>query len=147
MKLKKNSWHSSVYLWWYNWAYPSDHPKVDLPSANLCPYVRAVLLWAPLAFLYTNAYFEWGWIAPWLATLYGIPKLIGFVSYNAKTVIFGAEGLLLVVALIIATIEGISKIFKKKSWWKKIKRSEVIQIAGAYARATHDRVCPEITFQ
>lgn len=40
--VKANSWHYRVYTWWL--AQSGAKPK----TLNLCPYMRAVLLWAPL---------------------------------------------------------------------------------------------------
>jgi hypothetical protein len=55
MKISRDTWHFRVFNGWFKkkkgfsfdeW-YGSDRPY------NLCPYVRAVLLWAPARFLFS----------------------------------------------------------------------------------------------
>lgn len=50
MTISKESWHYKVYSWWYKHKYGYRHPSY----INLCPYMRAVLFWSWLRWLWID---------------------------------------------------------------------------------------------
>lgn len=149
MRVRRTSWHARVYLWWYAHKYPGFAEYLPTHS-NLCPYVRTVLFWAPLRFLFTDWATKWLPISIWPVCLYSVPKLLGWISYDAKHAVWIIEGVVGALVLAILIIGGLSdyseregNIFKRfDNWWDK---SEERAILVAYARAGHDRFCPEVT--
>ena len=145
MNVNRRSWHARVYLWWHAHKYHSaEHPPTH---SNLCPYVRVVLIWAPLRFLFTNWATKWVPICVISILLYGVPKLLGYLSYEAKIVFWFAEEMVASVLLGALILTGITEYgtnpFRKfGDWWE---HSEAKAMLAAYARAGHDRFCPEIT--
>ena len=51
MTISRGSWHYRAYAWWYRrkHGYPCEQRVV-----NLCPYMRAILLWSWLRWLLTD---------------------------------------------------------------------------------------------
>jgi hypothetical protein len=106
-----------------------------------------VLIWAPLRFLFTNWATKWVPICVISILLYGVPKLLGYLSYEAKIVFWFAEEMVASVLLGALILTGITEYgtnpFRKfGDWWE---HSEAKAMLAAYARAGHDRFCPEIT--
>jgi hypothetical protein len=169
-KVNRNSLHARIYLWWYEHKYKDNYAKKDKPGTNLCPYMRAILFWAPFRFIFWNwvKVYEWSYdmyislnmlTIPFLMTF--IPLLAGFGSYKLKKglwivdlVILGVAALIGVVCLLVLLI-GIM-IEEYKSWKskqpekpKKIKvktTSRFVKLLKDFGRSAHDGVCPEITF-
>ena len=148
MNVNRRSWHARVYLWWHRHKYKSsDAPPLH---ANLCPYVRVVLFWAPLRFFLTNWATKWLPICTWPVLLYGVPKFLGWLSYDTKRLLWKIETLAGAVATMTFMIYAIAKYIDRDKnlfktfgkWWD---RSEERALLIAYGRAGHDRFCPEIT--
>lgn len=169
-KVNRNSWHASIYLWWYGKKYQNNFAKRNKPGTNLCPYMRAILFWAPLRFIF------WNWVKvyeysydlylslnmltiPFLLAL--IPILLGLKSHKAEHAIFtlyliiaGCAAAVGVIALIVLGIIQIVKAVRRyKSTLppkpKKIKiktTSRFAKLMSDFARSAHDGICPEITF-
>lgn len=157
MEVSKKSWHMRVYLWWYSHKYSTDANYKT--STNLCPYMRVVLFWAPLRFIF------WDWVklltytdekggklylslnmltTP--ASIYIIPKLAGYVSYDLKVglwIVYAAVALTSIAMLMVAI--GIHVVGKWKNKPREVKPPSVFwSLIKARAQANHDRVCPEI---
>ncbi len=134
MEVVRSSWHFKVYRTWrLYW-----HGCEPRGTVNLCPYMRAVLLWAPLTIL----------ILPFkvpiaravtLGVLIGAPLHIpgelalGFAVLYVMLVLMGLGTLLLTLFL-----KGSATVIVASSgtpFWK------LVQARGV---ALHDRVCPEL---
>lgn len=54
LKVDRNSWHARMYLW-----HRRQKGQHFTNSVNLCPYMRTVLLWAPLRWLLLTGRKSW----------------------------------------------------------------------------------------
>lgn len=139
MTISRNSWHARVFLWWYQQKHPYEF---EGRSVNLCPYVRAVLLWGPLRRLFRTklGYVAWPlYAAATEAVLYHFfGKYLLFVE-----VVFLAA--LLATAVFIAIVAGFMFLYGL------IKESEGMvsfrEILGMHIGAWHSRVCPVMLFE
>ena len=148
MRVKRSSWHAAVYLWWY--AHKYTDAEGEKTSANLCPYVRTVLIYAPLRFLLTDWKTKWLPITIWPTLLIGIPKLVGWFSYNLKVEMWIVEMCLGGFAGLMLALKNYSEhhknVFQRiDNAWQNTKTER--DIVKAYIRSGHDRICPEITLE
>lgn len=111
MVTSKNSWHCRVYKWWYANKY-DEYVADRKEQSNLCPYMRAVLFWAPFRAIFCN------WIV--LGEINGfpvplnmvllplifipLPWELGYVSFAWKHVLKVVYLTLLLVALTIVLV-------------------------------------------
>jgi len=155
MKIQKDSWHCRVYRRWYKTKYGyflNDY-------SNLCPYMRAVMIWAPLRALFGNTFhvraIPLGFFT--VPTLFlATPQPLGYLSYTAKEVLW------LLDATIIGSVCFVSLLFlceylfdpKKKNiagpliagLQNMCRESSFFSLLRAYFRSAHDRVCPEVSW-
>jgi hypothetical protein len=180
MNINGNSWHCRVYKWWYYNKYGQQteaawdenyrltYVPVTKENSNLCPYMRAVLFWAPLRAIF----FPWIKLGavPFNALtipviLYAIPKLLGYLSYDVKYRIFRLYAVLAICLVVVALIFGLAwtaaKLFKtpvaKKieggliaridSALEKIVDSDFWPLLKEFFRSAHDRICPEVNWK
>jgi FtsH-binding integral membrane protein len=149
MTIKRNSWHARIYAWWYTNKYNHINPDY----INLCPYMRAVLFWAPLRMVF------WDWIKIWKipincltipVILYLLPVLSGYESYTLKQVVLFFYALVVGIALGGTIIIGI--IYLGEEYGKpqvvlvasKMRETSFIQMIGEWFRSFHDGICPTI---
>lgn len=151
----RESWHYRIYEWWYNHKYPGRYSCSRKTSTNLCPYVRAILFWAPLRFIFWSwaKVYEWDYLynseggkpvydkyiplnvltIPFL--LYTVPKLAGYASWKFKYALWQVEIALGIALTVIGVVAGLIY---------------VITVFGPlvrdYLRAAHDGICYEIIF-
>jgi hypothetical protein len=145
LTIDPNSWHARVYFWWYRrkYGYPNEGKR-----SNLCPYLRAVLFWAPFRALFST------WVTvkrvpvnvvtiP--AVLYAVPTLLGYLSYRLKFDIW----LVYLIVVAIAALFAISFAFDKDGlgWAEKCGIEDFLDLTGEYLRAAHDGICPEVCFR
>lgn len=159
-----NSWHRKVYTWWYvqRWGVSPSN------STNLCPYMRTILIYAPLRFLFSN-WTQIGFLGIWVhlnritipACLIATPFLIGYVSYSLKQMAFGMDAILL-FGLIIYTLGYMVKMFFDAvnphnrnverlgsaigDTLERLKVIEFFKLIGSWIKAGHDGICPPIHF-
>lgn len=135
MKLSRNSWHAKVYLWWYRerCAVPNDplFPK----SVNLCPYVRTVLLYAPLRWAFLTGRKAW---LSWL-TLATLLQLAAYLEWGSKAFSLLLE--LLVIAALLAILAGAAALARRSAGKSRVIRSFGEVLAARYD-AAHKHVCP-----
>lgn len=153
MRINSNSWHCRLYLWWYEKKYGYPNEK---GFSNLCPYMRAVMFWAPLRAIF-DTWVKFGPIPlnvfsiPALA--YVLPTVLGYHSYVAKMVIWSIYILFLVAAVMLAALCGLTYLLSKggkdvtRTLRKKISNSSFPRLVSEYFRSAHDRVCPEIDWK
>ena len=136
MEVVRSSWHFKVYRTWrLYW-----HGCEPRGTVNLCPYMRAVLLWAPLTILILPFRVRIA-RAVTLGVLIGAPLHIpyGEAALAVATIylILVASGL---IALTIRPFVKFGLIIPTQaaagtSFWKLLRARGV---------ALHDRVCPEL---
>lgn len=148
MTINKTSWHARIYRWW---RYKKFGTFSDV--ANLCPYVRVVLFWAPLRWLLRSG--KIGPVHVPILTSIGLvggslllPGLYAWVAFKTIIEILG----LLLVAVVCTLVFGVLCYLdeRKKGWAKRFllvrAGSSFWTVLKAYSRATHDRICPELYF-
>ncbi len=150
MKIDEQSWHCKTYQWWYNRKYGGPNMR---SCSNLCPYMRAVVFWAPMRFLFTGA-ISFGKIPLGVftipATVLSAPIIAGYLSYSIKSGIWFAYGIFGGAALALAAVMGLVYMISTDGLditsplREKIKKSSFWDLITAYLRSAHDRVCPEV---
>ena len=105
IEVNRRAWHARVYLWWYYTKWPHRRSEGPKTASNLCPYVRAVVLWAPLRWLFYQGrigkvQLRVAWIA-WPIFLVSIPQPLGYISYNLKRALWISDAILGAAAVII----------------------------------------------
>jgi hypothetical protein len=172
MKIDKDSWHCKVYLWWYYNKYPakelspSDRAYYEVvdPSyitaktnSNLCPYVRAVVLWAPMRAVFGS------WIkvhkkislnaitipAVVLLTPLLFSHKITLAMYRFELAILCVMASVVSIITIIYYASKYTKVFYTEGIEPLTKNKQLVTFRGLikeYLRSAHDRVCPEINW-
>ena len=105
IEVNRRAWHARVYLWWYYTKWPHRRSEGPKTASNLCPYVRAVVLWAPLRWLFYQGrigkvQLRVAWVA-WRVFLVSIPQPLGYISYNLKRALWISDAILGAAAVII----------------------------------------------
>lgn len=170
MVVARNSWHARVYKWWYCNKYGSySYPR----TTNLCPYMRAVMFWAPLRLLF------WDWVKMFsfrgcevttnVVTIplmwVSVAMLLGYLDYKAKLVFailgFIVVALIIVVSILVSLIIAAQnyKVGRKITDWffkpigdgivKVVTKAKVptfLDLIHALLRSAHDGVCPPVDF-
>jgi hypothetical protein len=140
MVIDKTSWHARLYLWYqqkrfYDWS--SDEQTI---RAILCPYVRTVLIWAPLRLLLYQKKSLWtAWPALALTLEYGLWRAFGHGLFLVELAVLMV---LLSAAAIIGLIGGVVWLTLKTKNADPV-RSFGRVLAARYA-AAHERICPVV---
>lgn len=148
MHIDDSSWHCQVYRWWYRHKYGGDPAY---PHSNLCPYMRAVIFWAPSRIL-LGTWVKVGSVPLNAVTipalLLAIPVIVGRFSYGAKIRIWiiyivsaGVFSFSTMILYIVSLLTENTFIETKKN---EIKSWSFWKLLHAYLRSAHDRVCPEV---
>ena len=147
MNIRTSTWHAKVYTWFKRDCSGYD----EVFTANLCPYMRTVLFWAPLRWLLIS-----GRIGPVRIPLVFLSSL--FVALPAIfAAIFGWEGgltvlgvYLLILAssalfgIICGTVFGIRALLKKLCHVQALDTFS--SVSAEYVRGVHSKICPMIRF-
>ena len=153
MNIDSRSWHCRLYLWWYRnkYGYPNENRQ-----SNLCPYMRAVVLWAPMRALF------WTWIrvggVPINAVvipvlLYSVPVIAGYFSYGVKLGMWRTYAVMAIFAALVALLFLLVVAVSSDGWditrpvRKAVLGAGFWSLARAYLRSAHDRVCPEVSWK
>lgn len=150
MNISRNTWHYRAFDFWFEQKHRlslEDYEKIhgSIPYfLNLCPYVRVVLIWGPLRFLFSRPriWYTLSTIATFL--LYRLYKYAGISGLERL-------GILLVCMIIVATaaISAILSWLKFREQLDKHPDNVITSFAGvlsARVRAAHDGICPTIEF-
>jgi hypothetical protein len=145
MVISQNTWHFEVFKWWYEAKH--GYPFESL-SHNLCPYVRAILLWAPFRFLFSRPRI-WATVpvslSLFLLSVYEIWGKKGLLKVEAA-VVFS-----LIVAIGVAMVFGTSiGIVYLKDYFNNNRNSPIVSFGTVLVeqtKAIHDKVCPIVTFE
>lgn len=154
MNISSNTWHYRVFEWALKEKYGYVPYQIEEGGYNLCPYVRKVLIWAPLRFLFATSYERL--VASVLGLVLAITglvyKLAGMKGLRVEAgiffLIFG------VIAIVAALFGAIWSFAKLKEYLRKrqikVGVPEVVvsfsEILWNYIKSAHEGVCPKITF-
>ena len=155
MKVDLNSWHCRLYRFHHRmkhgWEPSENHQWVT----NLCPYMRTVLFYWWLRFLFINGkipltkrYYIPVPVPVIVYLFFFLPGLLGVFSYSLKmflVTLYVAFAILAGALLFLVTLIWTAE--KYKDWKRKHNRPETtgfIQLTKTYARSIHDRICPSI---
>lgn len=173
IEVNTDSWHVKVYKWWYRTKWPH---KGKPERTNLCPYVRTVLIWAPIRWLFyqgriKNIRIPYVFIPTFLLS---IPQPLGYVSFTIKWLLWRLNLIFACAAVVLGIVVGVTYISlaldEKYSFTAKYRKSQVLrqrrqlqkeldaerkpkqgpsfwQLIGRRIEAGHDRICPEIEFK
>lgn len=145
------SWHGRLYRRWlrdFGWKW---NPRNGLArQENLCHYVRVVLLWAPLSWLFTAHPRRWPALRPWMfvsGALAGGTLGVCFARWPTGTWEALREmGFFLLVLAIVAVVSAGLVCFVH--WVRRHKQRErgdsFAHVAWEFVRAKKARICPYI---
>ena len=148
MEINRSSWHARIYGWWHFDKYNA-HPT----GVNLCKYVRVVLFYGPLRWLFTGKVGTFPVALVIVLFMLGSPlMLVG--SYEMLVVILAIYSVFLTMA---TTIIFLIYMEDRSVWGKignklglvghRIKRKSFYSILKAVYLAGKKRVCPYVEFQ
>lgn len=177
MKIHKDMWHYRLYRWWlehkfvskfgkyqdlYVWNDDGDdieytieeapdaliHERLHIP-ANLCLYIKAVLIYAPCQKIITNRIFRWS------AINLALMGLIYFELTNSvvNDTMLVLGGLVSIVVLGLSIIIGILFICDKPNdiyQNRETKEKEPTfykSVVKPYLKARKEKICPFLTFE
>jgi hypothetical protein len=166
MKLNKDSWHYKLYSWWLKDKYgpylAEDKLKgIDYRGVNLCPYLRAVLLKAPLRWLLISGGHYKG-VAYLQIVLYGflltrLPFWAGMYSFELKRVIFIIYSLAGLIAIGAGLLLAVLEIFDRIDFdiddvlttTVKLPKfvSDTFSLAYEAWSGFHNKICPIVRFK
>jgi|SRR5208337_630841 len=148
MNISKNTWHYRVFNFWFKQVHEQsveEYAAWDKEATfNLCPYVRIVLLWAPLRFVFSRPRIWWTLsvlAVAGLGILYKYCGVHGLIALAAS---------LVYVALILSFIVGVIWAVEKTK--EKVRRHPIqaitrfTEVLSERAKAAHDGICPIIHF-
>ena len=143
LTIRKSTWHARVYTWFQN-----DCGSRDTDVANLCPYMRTVLFWTPLRWLFISG--RIGPVRVPLAVYLSLPVALPAIVAS----IFGWEGGVAVLTLYLAFLmTGILSAALCGTIYltnKMLSRARAIDsfldVCAEYISAIHSKICPTIRF-
>jgi len=160
IQISSNSWHMRVYNWWYELKY--EHARWN-KQTNLCPYMRAVCIWAPMRVLFGNGIllkeFNSDAIPPLYLSMivapivmYVVPLLLGYVSYIVKMTLwelFFIVSLAIILVFVISStvilIEHRIKVRQKRNPTKiEAQITGFLHLIHEWMKSAHDQVCPTV---
>ena len=153
MKISRENWHFKVFAWWYKESHKFCYSTYDT-SYNLCPYVRAIMVWAPIRFLFTG----WKRAPLTIATIFAL--LNGYVYHKGgmnaihkeeMIVILGLTsfaGVAVLTGVVVGAVELVEwlkhTVFKKDQF--PCELVSFWNVLAGYTHAVHNKVCPLLTF-
>jgi hypothetical protein len=143
MIVDKTSWHTRLYFWWHKAKYPNwPYPHWPEPtSVNLCPYVRTVLFWAPLRFVFLGKVLRWfSWSALGLLLQY----LLCLMGYKALAVEATIVLALVAMMAVVGSMAGLSWLHDGVYGTFSFPIKSFVLVLKGRLQAAHDKVCPVI---
>jgi hypothetical protein len=140
MTIDRNSWHARLYCWWYTRKHHGDFPT----TANLCPYVRVVLLWCWLRWLLVDGRI-WRVRVPllvWGFALARLPFWAGMFDYGAKLLLFILYFWAVVLGAVAFIADRIEE--RRKRLGYVAKESTFRRVLTERAKAMHQGICPVV---
>lgn len=155
MKLDTTSWHWKVFAWQYEQqhCYPFPLDDVDKRSVNLCPYMRRVLIWATIWFLFSPPGIYYTAATLLLAGTGVNYHFHGWHGLSIEGQVLGAFACVCLGAFALFLTGAVIKSSYKK--WKDIQRAKrgyyippkpdgFFKLLGQWFKARHDSICPAI---
>lgn len=162
MKISKNTWHFRVFTWWYSMFHGGytfdDFAKATkasgsgAPAYNLCPYVRAVVLWAPLFYTFTPPRLWYTLVALFGLFNAEIYHKFGLHGLKVELQVFAfIAGIASAVGVIFGIIYSLVYLIKtyNSARYARLEESgeeSFFALVAAYFKNKHDKICPRITF-
>lgn len=150
MTIRKASWHYKVYSFWHKGKY-GNHPFDNF--VNLCPYMRAILFWSWMRWIFIDAKIvsglSWGTIValPWIFGNLLSGNLLYGLMWAYRTILFICG---LCVCAVLET-------WIKDNVWLRNLRGNVTTSVSQYLsflallrqwfKAIHNKVCPIVYVQ
>ena len=133
MVIDRNCWHAR--LWRWHQAQKGYNPS---GSVNLCPYVRAVLFWAPARFIFLHRVMRWiTWPSLALSAEYGLWRLSGILVFQVELAFLT---ILAAAAAAIGIGIGIWALGAKASEAQPVRSFGQV-VAHRYSKV-HEGICP-----
>lgn len=145
MLVSRNSWHYKVFDWWFkskhSWRWEEYYSPVT--EYNLCPYMRAVLIWAPIRFFFLPPRL-WGTIPTLFAVLnWWIYHHFGLLGWKHFLIVLGtgsgSAGFFVAFILFLIYLQD-------HPTGAKQGISNFFELLGEWLAPTHDKICPPIKF-
>lgn len=138
MTISKESWHYRVFNWWFTHKNGYSNPSY----INLCPYMRAVLFWSWL---------RWLWIDGRIGT-FRVPVIpITLISLSPFVVAAwaGAQSLIALLAFLVGLLGLLTAIFGPWYLWEEKISSQrgvvsFTTLVREYYNTGHNKICPTL---
>ena len=157
MKIKQASYVDKIYKWWYMEKYSEYPPKY----VNLCPYLRAILFWAPLRFLFLC---KFAWVrVPLLGVVLGAIESVALATsiyvYSLPSPEMFTGSLFLLQLFVLIWFTGHMFLFIAFFVWLTNEHNlerrflesapaklvdEIVALVEEKAKAAHENICPTI---
>lgn len=156
MRLNRTSWHYKVYAWWWRNKYIYEDEYPHLPDrANLCPYVRAVLLFAPLAYFASlNIVKKIGWVLSiafalvvCLMALFVLTAILVGLFLLSWTELAKGIGIILGAVFICWFVTKLADGLVLSIRLGHHNPNTTWNMGKAFVKSLHNKVCPFITFE
>ena len=150
MKISQDTWHFKVFDWWHREKHGFSFKDYHGSSAryNLCPYVRAILFWAPSRLFWTPPAL-YGTIPVSLSAfllavykLWGNRGLLGL--WHFFLLLLGCTTLVALIGAVGFACHYIKEYFEHN---RKSTLVSFVSVLAARAEATHGRICPILSFE
>lgn len=153
MNVSKNTWHYRVFEWQLMQKYGFIPWTINAYGSNLCSYVRTVLLWAPLRFLFNTTWVRSTATASIMFSI--VTGLIGaFAGLHGLKIEAGIILTVLIAATMLGTIVSfvwLASLLAEYARNKNLRVPDTIvsfsELLTKRVRSIHDGICPEITFK
>lgn len=169
LEVSRSSWHARIYRWWYQQKYGATREQTDYSTpewrvvnisndptkSNLCPYMRAVMFWSWMRWLFIGGR-VWKIRVPfvvWGLLIVEAPRWAGIISYDLKRTIWIGYAIAVALAVALAVLWLGDELQAKTGFFDTVlvparqirrKTSTFGDLVSEYLRSAHDRVCPEV---
>ena len=148
MKISRNTWHYKAFNFWFKqkWGRSTeeyeelyDHP----PQLNLCSYVRIVLFWSPLRFVFSRPRIWFLLSGVGLAILCDVYKHKGLHGLFVIWVL--AIYFCVAMAAFLGIVFGIAEIHERLRKHPIATITSFTEVLSERVKAAHEGICPLIT--
>src|SRR5271156_4771340 len=148
MQISKNTWHYKVYDWHFQKTCGrtlEDYQRSWGHTVSLCPYVRTILLWAPLRWIFTPPRLWYLLSGASLAMVWDDYRVHGVPGMVALGVALFALAIVVGTLWLVVTLSGkLGTFLRKRS--KTTVTVNFSTVLHERLKAAHEGICPFITF-